>query len=308
MTSEVQVTADGRGDFQTIQAAIDEAPLGRLVRIGLAPGIYREKIVIPASKTVELHGQDVMSTTITWDDYATKAHREGGPYGTLRTPTMWVEADDVIIENVSIENSAAPRSLVGQAVALALRGRRCQVLNARLLGHQDTLYVGGEGPHYFKLVEIAGDVDYIFGPAPTLFEDCRLISLGQGYITAASTPKDEEVGYVFWHCHLAASGDFRTYLGRPWRPYASVTWIETEMGAHIAPEGWDNWRDPANQETARYAEFGSSGPGGGARERVAWAKTSPHLEELPDQLHLANLRRRWGFGPKDEREGGGLYV
>ena len=61
-------------------------------------------------------------------------------------------------------------------------------------------------------------------------------------------------------------------LGRPWRPYASVTYINCEMGDHIKPQGWDNWRNPANEKTARYAEYSSTGPGANPPERAPWSK------------------------------------
>lgn len=61
-------------------------------------------------------------------------------------------------------------------------------------------------------------------------------------------------------------------LGRPWRPYASVTYLNCELGSHIKPEGWNNWRNPTNELTARYAEYNSTGPGANPEKRFKWAK------------------------------------
>jgi pectinesterase len=44
------------------------------------------------------------------------------------------------------------------------------------------------------------------------------------------------------------------------------------MGAFIRPEGWDNWRNPAKEKTARFSEYKSTGPGGDASKRVVWSK------------------------------------
>jgi pectinesterase len=44
------------------------------------------------------------------------------------------------------------------------------------------------------------------------------------------------------------------------------------MDKHIIEEGWNNWKNPANELTARYAEFNSTGPGGSAQKRVSWSK------------------------------------
>jgi acetyl esterase/lipase len=40
----------------------------------------------------------------------------------------------------------------------------------------------------------------------------------------------------------------------------------------IRPEGWNNWSQPDREQTSRYAEFGSTGPGAKPNERVKWAK------------------------------------
>jgi pectinesterase len=44
------------------------------------------------------------------------------------------------------------------------------------------------------------------------------------------------------------------------------------MDKHIIPGGWDNWKNPANEVTARYAEYKSSGPGANPATRVSWSK------------------------------------
>ncbi len=62
------------------------------------------------------------------------------------------------------------------------------------------------------------------------------------------------------------------YLGRPWRDFASVAFLNCEMGAHILPEGWSNWQDTERDKTAFYREYGSFGSGAGASQRVGWSK------------------------------------
>jgi pectinesterase len=44
------------------------------------------------------------------------------------------------------------------------------------------------------------------------------------------------------------------------------------MGAHIRPEGWNNWGNADNEKTAYYAEYQSKGAGAAAKGRVAWAR------------------------------------
>jgi pectinesterase len=65
------------------------------------------------------------------------------------------------------------------------------------------------------------------------------------------------------------------YLGRPWRPYGAAAFVRCRMGPHVHAAGWDNWRNPANEKTARFAEFGSMDLDGKAldvSQRVAWSR------------------------------------
>lgn len=80
-------------------------------------------------------------------------------------------------------------------------------------------------------------------------------------------------GFVFLDCILTADSNInKVSLGRPWSPTASVTYINCWMGKHIIAEGWNNWKNPANEATARYAEYNSSGPGGTMTARAKWAR------------------------------------
>ena len=63
----------------------------------------------------------------------------------------------------------------------------------------------------------------------------------------------------------------KTYLGRPWRPFAKVVFLRTEMSAAIRPEGWHNWGKPDAEKTAFYAEFASTGPGANPAARAPWS-------------------------------------
>ena len=45
-----------------------------------------------------------------------------------------------------------------------------------------------------------------------------------------------------------------------------------ELGKHIVKAGWDNWRNPKNEKTARYAEYKNTGEGADISQRVSWAR------------------------------------
>ncbi len=268
---EFTVAPDGTGDFTGIQQAIDASkafPDQRVV-IYVRNGVYNEKIVVPSCNTrMSIIGEDPLRTIISWNDHFNSINR--GRNSTFYTYTLLVEADDFYAENLTIRNTAGP---VGQAVALHVEGTRCVFRNCRVLGHQDTLYTGGQDSRqYYENCHIEGTTDFIFGAATALFNKCTIHSISNSYITAASTPEGKKFGYVFLNCRLtAAEGLNRVYLGRPWRDFARVAFIGCEMGSHIAPEGWANWDGTRRDHTASYAEFGNTGPGAGVERRVPWS-------------------------------------
>lgn len=266
---ELVVAQDGTGDYTTIAEALEavRAFMDFDVKIYIKKGIYKEKLVVPSwVQHIELIGEDVQNTIITHADHANMNHM-----GTFRTYTVKVEGNYITFRNITIENNA-PR--LGQAVALHTEGDCLRFINCRFLGNQDTVYTGVEGTRlYFENCYIEGTTDFIFGPSTAWFEGCTIHSKANSYITAASTPKDIEYGYIFNKCKLTATaGVDKVYLGRPWRPYAYTIFMNCELGKHIVGAGWDNWRNAENEKTARYAEYKNSGEGATRDARVKWAK------------------------------------
>ena len=289
---EVVVDAGGAGDYTSLQQALDATtPEWGPLRIRLRNGTYTEKVVIPAGRAVHISGESADRTVVAFDDFAGRTHADGRPLGTFRTASCTVHADGVRIEDLTIANTAGA---VGQAVALAVYGADAQFRRVRLLGYQDTLLTAGCGPQYYGDCYIEGRVDYIFGPAPAVFDRCHVHSVDHGYVTAASTPVDVPSGYVFYRCRLTApeTAAGRVYLGRPWRGHAAVAFVDCELGTHIRPEGWHNWNAPEREHTARYAEYGSRGPGAEAAARVPWAICRP-LADVPPEL--AGVLQPLGF-------------
>jgi pectinesterase len=179
-----------------------------------------------------------------------------------------VEANDFRLENITVENSAGP---VGHALAIEGEGDRCVFSNCRFLGNQDTAYLAGRFSRMlFAKCYLEGTTDFIFGEATALFEDCTLHCKTNSFITAASTPEGKPFGFVFRNCKItAASGVNKVFLGRPWRSYAKVAYLNCEMGPFISPEGWNNWSKTANEQTAEFSEFRTSGSE--ISNRVAWS-------------------------------------
>ena len=295
----IVVAQDGSGQFSTVQAAIDSVPDGNESRVVIVirPGVYKEYVHVSKSKRfVTFRGVSAERTRLTFDRAANKKRPDGTLYGTSGSASVFIEADDFAAENITFENSAAPRKEVGQALAMKVTGDRCVFRKCRFLGWQDTLYAGGTGRQYYRDCYIEGDVDFIFGQAAAVFENCRIHSKGPGYITAqARLAADVPTGYVFRNCDLTGSTEAGSvYLGRPWRPYGRVVFIGCRMGAHIRPEGWHNWNKAENETTAWFAEHNNSGPGATTKARVPWSRQlSPaEIEPFTTRRFLAG-KDRW---------------
>lgn len=280
---ELTVAKDGSGDFKTIQEAINNVKdnADKRVVITIKPGVYKEKLVILTSKTfITLRGTDRDKTVISFDDYSGKPLREidasgKKEFGTSTSYSFLIQGNDCTLENLTVENTAGR---VGQAVALHIKSDRVIVKNCNILGNQDTLYLSeGNTRSYFENCFINGTTDFIFGAATAYFYKCTIESLTNSYITAASTPKDQPYGFVFTDCRLTAKDTTvnKVFLGRPWRPYAQTIFINTDLGSHIIPEGWNAWIDsrfPDKDKTAYYAEYASKGAGAkNISQRVSWS-------------------------------------
>jgi pectinesterase len=300
------VAADGSGDFQTVQRAVDHvldhppASVSGIV-LEIRPGVYKERIKIPQDRPrLLLLGRDAATTVFTFNMSAAAAG------GTFFSPAVEVNGAAFEARNITFENTFGVGS---QAVALSVHSDRAAFHNCRFLGWQDTLYAAW-GRQYYRDCYIAGHVDFIFGNAAAVFDNCQIHSRGSGYLTAHSrTRPDEPTGFVFRQCRLtgepgllrggaparqpetpypAQDSGKGVYLGRPWRTHSRVVFLDCSMGGHIRPEGWDNWGNAENEKTAWYAELGSTGPGANLAARAAWARriTPKEAEAFATQAFL----------------------
>ena len=255
------------------------------VVIRLSEGVFKENIRIETHHLI-LTGQGVGKTIITGSLGAAEILDDGLKRGTFRTQTVFLHGNQITLRDLTIENTAGPGKIAGQALALYADGDGLYFENVELLGYQDTLFTGPlpekerekggfrgpmeyeprvRGRHFYRNCLIAGTVDFIFGGAQAWFENCELRCRKgdeQCYITAASTPQDQRVGYIFNRCRITAEeGAGRCWLGRPWREGAKVVLLNCELEAPIEPEGWHDWSDPTDPDRTFFGEYASRGPG-----------------------------------------------
>jgi pectinesterase len=287
------VAQDGSGNFKTVQEAIDAVPDFRkkITTIFIKNGVYKEKLILPGSKKmVKFIGENVGKTILTYDDFAQKLNLFGEEKGTSGSSSFYVYGDEFTAENITFENTAGP---VGQAVAIWVASDKSRFINCRFLGFQDTLYTFGHGTRqYYNKCYIEGTVDFIFGSARAVFEDCDIFCKKGGYVTAASTPDTTQYGYVFMNCRIKGDAPENSFaLGRPWRPYAKTVFINCDLGKHIKPEGWDNWGKESNEKTVYYAEYKNKGEGYKPKQRVKWSHQL--TEEEAKQYTILNIFKGW---------------
>jgi pectinesterase len=302
------VSFDGSGTHLTVQEAIAAVPENgtNWFTILVKPGVYQGPFMIPKAKRfVRIIGEEKEHTVLTWP-YNVNDRKPNQHY--QFDPGFVVVGNDFRAENLTFENTSGDH---GQALAVRVDNDRAVFENCRLLGWQDTLMVNN-GRHYFTNCYIEGRVDFIYGSATAVFDRCEIQSKNGGYITAASTPKENEFGLVFLNCKLTGDprpwnppagqtqfekSDVKAYFGRPWRSSASVAFLNCEVGAHIRAEGWHNWGNPTNEITARYSEYNSTGPGANPAARVKWAKQLTD-KEAKDYTVARILKGNDGWTPR----------
>lgn len=288
MQTEIYVSKEEKdGAFGSVAEALNSIPAdcARPVTILIAPGVYREKLTVDKPFVTLLGtGESSADTVLTYDDYANFIMEDGMKRGTFRSYSLFIDAHDVTLRNLTVENASGDSGTHGQAIALYAEGDRLLVDSCRLLGHQDTLFTGPlppkeaqkngfvgpkqfapriNGRQYYRNCYICGDVDFIFGSATAYFESCTIESLKrpleeheiQGYVTAASTPEGQEYGYVFSKCSIVSKDcpAGSVYLGRPWRDYAKTVFVDCSFGSHIHPALFHDWNKQSARETVGYA-------------------------------------------------------
>jgi len=295
------VDINGTGNFKTIQAAIDAAPTAQTSPyvIFIKKGKYHEVVTIPSTKPfIQLIGESLAETIISYDNYSGKPNPNGGTFGTSTSGTVNVLASDCMLMNLSMENAtgygidanAIPVPATGdgpQALALYVSADRVVFYNCRFNGGQDTVFTGGPAKrNYFKNCYIDGNTDFIFGDATVIFDTCtiyprtRLDNSAGGYVTAVNTKAVSAYGYVFRDCKLTKNRGYTNYtLGRPWQSgsggvFNKTVYLNTALGSNISAVGWSVFDANTTPATVFYGEYNSKHYDGTTVDvsgRISWS-------------------------------------
>uniref|UniRef100_A0A0D9X8H2 Pectinesterase n=1 Tax=Leersia perrieri TaxID=77586 RepID=A0A0D9X8H2_9ORYZ len=278
LTPNVVVAKDGSGKFKTINDALNAMPkkyTGRYV-IYVKEGVYEEYVTITKKMpNVTMYGDGAKKTIITGNRNFVDGRT------TYKTATFNAQGDGFMAIAMGFRNTAGAAK--HQAVALLVQSDKSIFLNCRMEGYQDTLYAHSKAQFYRNCV-ISGTVDFIFGDAAAVFQNCVLTLRrpldNQKNIATAQGRADgrEATGFVFQHGRITAESalkdasrpSVRSYLARPWREYSRTLIMDTDIPAFVDKAGYLPWSGEFGLKTLWYAEYGNKGDGAGTDGRVSW--------------------------------------
>ena len=190
-----------------------------------------------------------------------------------------VVGDGFIARDITIRNTAG--AVNQQAVALRSGSDLSVFYRCSLEGYQDTLYVHSQR-QFYRECDIYGTVDFIFGNAAVVLENCIIYARyppnKTNTLTAQGrTDPNQNTGISIHDCTVKAASDLKasqssvtTYLGRPWKEYSRTVFMKTYLYSLIAPAGWMEWSGNFALKTLYYAEYANTGPGSSTTKRVNW--------------------------------------
>ena len=271
--TEITVGLDGSGDFATLQGASDWIPQNNTLHrtITIEPGFYRDYALFEQSRNnVSIVGGGAdWNDVILYNPYPTDVNNGIG--------VLTLRSSDIDVRNMNIDTRAY-ETFPGRMRALITTGDRLVFQDTIIKGGQDTLYAI-EGSAYFKNCEVWGSVDFIYGGALTVFDECIIAQVRDSGapITAPNTELASPYGEVFLNCTFPRPmiangypynvGLNNTTFQRPWGKDGMTAIINCQLGAHFSTIGWgEGW---GNQTTARSLEYGSTMIGGGAAPSIA---------------------------------------
>ncbi|XP_030530621.1 pectinesterase [Rhodamnia argentea] len=262
------VAKDGTGNYRTVSEAIQAASGGRFV-IYVKAGVYKEKI--HANKDgITLIGDGKYSTIITGDDSA------AGGASLTGSSTFTITGDGFIARDIGFQNTAGPQG--DQAVALTVASDRSAFYRCSIAGYQDTLYAHVLR-QFYRECDIYGTVDFIFGNAAAVFQNCELVVRKPGnkaftvILANGRSDPGQNTGFSVQGCRITSgAGSGSTYLGRPWKYYSRAVVMQSTIDGGVAPQGWVQWPGYGSSvlRTLYFAEYANQGPGAGISERVNW--------------------------------------
>lgn len=278
------VAADGSGDFNTVQGAIDFVPdfSENTHYIFIKNGIYEEIVYFRNKRNVIIKGESRSGVKVCYSNNEVfnphplniATNEWPGTFPSRRAAFMVDNCKGIVLNNFTIE-SINPEP--AQAEGLLVMGEENSILNMTIIGSGDALQVNGSV--YVKNTSVTGIGDNILGRGPTFFKNCELISTGGPHMWIRNTEANH--GNVFVDCTFATIGDTETVIARSplnkgrGYPYAESVLINCKLEG-VAPMGWG----PVEGDTTnvRFWEYNSTNLSDG--KPVDVSKRHPVVKQL----------------------------
>ena len=277
------VSADGKGDFNTVQGAIDFVldHAKRRITIVVRKGVYQEIVYFRNKDNVTFVGEDRDRTVVRYANNEVfnphplniRTNELAGTFPTRRAAFAVDNSNDIYLRNMTLETTAP-----GQAEGLLMNGRRNILANVRVIGFGDALQVNGPTYIVDGIVEGAGDT--ILGRGPAFFEHCTLRSRNIFMWIRNSAANH---GNVFKDCTFVGTGE-PTVLARSPRngnstyPYAEAVLLNSTLSG-IRPEGWGAADEGGK---AHFWEYNSRNPDGSPVDVSKRSPLSRQLDKIKD--------------------------
>ncbi|PHT88973.1 Pectinesterase 2 [Capsicum annuum] len=243
------VALDGSGDFKSITEALQAAPDNseRRYNIKIKEGIYNEYVFVHKNKTnITFIGEGTDRTIIT----GSKSNGTG--FKTNETATVDISGYGFIAQDITFQNTAGPS--MHQAVATSISADHVVFYRCKFDGYQDTLYTKN-GVQFFRDCEVYGTVDFIFGNAKVILQNCNIYARrpddlqNEVTITAQGRKnKHEDTAIVLQGCTINVTQDLRerepkvrVFLGRSWKNHSRTIIMSSFLDEFIDPKGWVEW-------------------------------------------------------------------
>lgn len=193
-SARLVVAADGSGDFNTVQGAVDFVPADpvRRVTIFIKDGTYEEIVFFQKKSNITFLGEDREKVQIGYGNNSAFNPPMRGP--SRRCAFSVYESTGIEIKNLSLNNY-----FFGQAEALLIYGSKNIVSHVTLKGSGDALNL--RGSVYLTDSTIIGDGDTILGVGPAFFNHCEIQSRGP-FMWIRNTEANH--GNVFVNCTFTA--------------------------------------------------------------------------------------------------------
>lgn len=253
------VDASGRGDFSTLQGALDFIPDHSMqhITVMVKAGDYEEIVYVRNKSNVTIIGEGMDNTRIHYANnevfnphpLTLKTNEWPGTFPSRRAAVMFDNCSDITLKNL-----ACATDFKGQAEGLLLNGERIALYGVRIIGDGDAIQANGT--IYMEGCEVIGGGDTFLGRGSVFAYRCKLINHGGPFSWVRNTKGNH--GDVFVECSFDTDNGEMADFGRTVTnkgtnyPDAEFVVIDCLLG-NIAPEGWSN----IGMKTATMLEYNS---------------------------------------------------